>query len=497
MPVEKEHEDEEFAGGEGEGEGNEEEAEEAKRKLEVRTPTKEEVRKHNVSHLPFRSWCPQCVAGRGNDDPHKDRAEHEGGRGPEVHFDYAFMRNEEGGVLSTVLVGRCRQSKFLVAHAVPSKGESEEWVVECIVRDLKKMGHHGRVLFRGDQERSLHSLFERVAEARGQVTVPEMAPKSDSRANGFAERAVQQFEEMMRVHKLALENATGKRLEIDHSCIPWLVEHAADVVNRYLVMRDGTTAYERVKGRKSSAEMHEFGHPVLHRVSGKVQGGVMSERWHEGLWVGKNFTTGEDLISMADGRVVRARSIKERPSNVRLSPEMLDTIVGKPWMPTSTLSDARPLDVRMPDAELDTNPEVEEMAARLPYRVKISKPVLDIVGYSRGCSKCAAMQAGDKRRTKNHHHSEACRSRVEQAMMSNESMKKAVVEIEERQNEWLARQVEQSEKPVEAPGSSGDRAVSHVRDMPVNPFVNGAGGGPRAPKRGGRRAKPRYDVAEL
>ena len=38
---------------------------------------------------------------------------------------------------------------------------------------------------------------------------------------------------------------------------------------------------------------------------------------------------------------------------------------------------------------------------------------------------------------------------------------------------------------MEAPGSSGDRAVSHVRDMPVNPFVNG------------RRAKPRYDVAEL
>ena len=111
-------------------------------------------------------------------------------------------------------------------------------------------------------------------------------------------------------------------------------------------------------------------------------------------------------------------------------------------MQTSTLSDARPLHVWMPDAELDTNPEVDEMAARLLYRVKISTPLLDVVGYSRGCSKCAAMQAGDKRRTKNHHHSEACRSRVEQAMMSNESMKQWVVGIEKRQNEWLARQIE-------------------------------------------------------
>ena len=63
----------------------------------------------------------------------------------------------------------------------------------------------------------------------------------------------------------------------------------------------------------------------------------------------------------------------------------------------------------------------------LPYRVKILKPVLDIVGYSGGCLKCAAMQAGGERRTKNHHNSEACRSRVEQGMMSNESIKQSAV----------------------------------------------------------------------
>ena len=40
-----------------------------------------------------------------------------------MHFDYAFLRNEEGGEKATVLVGRCRQSKFLIAHVVPSKGE--------------------------------------------------------------------------------------------------------------------------------------------------------------------------------------------------------------------------------------------------------------------------------------------------------------------------------------------------------------------------------------
>lgn len=71
MPVEEESDEKDI----------EEEAEEAVRKAEVRTPTKEEVRKHNDSHLPFRNLCPQCVAGRGNDDRHPEREEQEGGRG--------------------------------------------------------------------------------------------------------------------------------------------------------------------------------------------------------------------------------------------------------------------------------------------------------------------------------------------------------------------------------------------------------------------------------
>ena len=33
-------------------------------------PSKEEVRKHNLTHWPYRSWCPFCVMGRRNADPH-------------------------------------------------------------------------------------------------------------------------------------------------------------------------------------------------------------------------------------------------------------------------------------------------------------------------------------------------------------------------------------------------------------------------------------------
>ena len=68
-------------------------------------PTKEVRRKHNLTHFPFRSWCPACVAGRGRDHRHLRRAP-EDREFPEISFDYAFPRKIKGGESITILVGR-------------------------------------------------------------------------------------------------------------------------------------------------------------------------------------------------------------------------------------------------------------------------------------------------------------------------------------------------------------------------------------------------------
>ncbi len=60
-------------------------------------PTAKEIEEHRVFHIPYRSWCPQCVRGRGKEDHHKrvDRTEQQY---PLISKDYAFMngtRREE------------------------------------------------------------------------------------------------------------------------------------------------------------------------------------------------------------------------------------------------------------------------------------------------------------------------------------------------------------------------------------------------------------------
>ena len=136
---------------------DEEETRSLLRRRAASRPTAEEVRAHKATHLPFRDWCKECVAGRAKDWP------------------------------------------------VPEKGTNVEWIAQQIARDLKKCGIHGDVTLRSDQEPAITSTLDEVCKIRKDArTVPEVSPTGDSRANGIAERAVQSVEEMIRVHVTAV-----------------------------------------------------------------------------------------------------------------------------------------------------------------------------------------------------------------------------------------------------------------------------------------------------
>ena len=62
--------------------------------------------------------------------------------------------------------------------------------------------------------------------------------------------------------------------------------------------------------------MLEFCTKVMFRVAGKVQGGVMTERWYEGIWLGKSALSDEHLILKKDGLVVRSRAVREMSSGI-------------------------------------------------------------------------------------------------------------------------------------------------------------------------------------
>ena len=150
------------------GDTAEEEAEEALTiKVEVK-PSKEEVEKHNTTHLPWRSWCKYCVSGRGKNRGHR-KQKHEGDV-PTVHADYMYMKEDEKERKKRkrenkgeeyeddgmpILVMKEKPGGWITAHVMPEKGV-RPYSVKRVNQTMKLLGHK-KVILKTDQElRSWH-----------------------------------------------------------------------------------------------------------------------------------------------------------------------------------------------------------------------------------------------------------------------------------------------------------------------------------------------------
>ena len=164
---------------------------------------------------------------------------------------------------------------------------------------------------------------------REHPTVLENSPPGDSRANGAAERAVQAIGEQVRVLRRALEDRLGARVPGSHPVTTWLVEHSADVLNKFQKGDDGRTAYHRLKGKPFNQSVVEFGEKVHYRIAqkGRLKENKLEVRWDEGHYLGMHWRTGEAVVDTPGG-VVRAGTIRRVGAHRRWDAESLLKMVG-------------------------------------------------------------------------------------------------------------------------------------------------------------------------
>ena len=151
-------------------------------------PSADEIGAYAVSHIPFRSWCPHCVRGRG-----KSYAHHRVHRSddpdavPVISIDYGFLgapgelpSDAVGGAKMPVLVVRDRKSKALFTHLVPSKGVEHFYPEQALCRDIKFLGYPS-VVIKSDQEPSIKAVAEAVKNAFAQSNVRVQLEHSQGR----------------------------------------------------------------------------------------------------------------------------------------------------------------------------------------------------------------------------------------------------------------------------------------------------------------------------
>ena len=119
-------------------------------------PTPEEVEAHNATHMPYRSWCKYCVAGKADADPHKHAVEEKSSEVPIVSMDYCFMSGSaakpeaeeeeteeddeeyEREVVAKgmpILVMKDRRHKYVFASVVLRKG-AHAYAVKRVGQDI-------------------------------------------------------------------------------------------------------------------------------------------------------------------------------------------------------------------------------------------------------------------------------------------------------------------------------------------------------------------------
>ena len=177
-----------------------------------------------------------------------------------------------------------------------------------------------------------------------------------------------------------------------HPVTTWLVNHCADVINKFKVGSDGKTSYERVKGKPYRRDMVEFGERVYFR-SGKLdRQRKMEPRWHEGVFIGMCRRTGGAFIGKGS-EVIVAHAIRRVPEEDRWNTQMLKDLKGTPWNmkpnEEETNSPGTAITMRPEDIIPQVNPEPEE--APIPLRVRLKPPDFEVYGYTSGCQGCKAI----------------------------------------------------------------------------------------------------------
>ena len=113
------------------------------------------------------------------------------------------------------------------------KGPTDAYALDRLENFLKDEGV-SKISYRSDQEPAIVSLIETALKNSGKAgemtdASPEHSAVGESASNGVAEQTVQQFEDLLRTLKAALEARLKTRLPSKHPVMRWLIQHVASI----------------------------------------------------------------------------------------------------------------------------------------------------------------------------------------------------------------------------------------------------------------------------
>ena len=128
-------------------------------------PSAQQVHEHNLTHYPYKDWCPVCVCFKGRQDQHPSVSDHSGTSVSVLSFDYGFLSLRAGGDVMTALFAVDRQTKAVIGIPAKTKaGPSLSHTVTELARFVNWVGHN-EIRFRCDNENPITKVCEATKRA--------------------------------------------------------------------------------------------------------------------------------------------------------------------------------------------------------------------------------------------------------------------------------------------------------------------------------------------
>ena len=120
------------------------------------------------------------------------------------------------------------------------KGDGDAQVAKGVMKFITSTGYK-KLELKTDGEPALLEVARKAKKLSEADVILRNPPAYDHKANGLAERAVREFQEQLRATKFALERRIKTKISTKAPILLWMIMHAVETINRFLVGSDGRT----------------------------------------------------------------------------------------------------------------------------------------------------------------------------------------------------------------------------------------------------------------
>ena len=303
-------------------------------------PTAQERLEHELTHLPYRSWCPVCVQAKGRSDNHLKQHN----KTPVIQCNITCYKAIGEQATSSIFTAIHVETGMFMAAQIEDKTQSMQYLSTCLQQFLMECGRTHAVLnstvIQSDNEGFLIALLKATATAMGSNIPVRQSPTYTSQAQGSVERFHRTLMGQVRALKLQLENNYDTRLTSKH----WNTQPTCWTGMQYMQMATSATTDAGTRNTR-----HQFVTLVKQFYTCCQQQNKCQRCKPD--WLGKDTSTNENVLGITN-KVVRSRTIRRQVKPEKYNKQLLHVINSTP-MTTPTASSF----VMLPTAKLVARPQ--------------------------------------------------------------------------------------------------------------------------------------------